>query len=500
MIDHFSHECANLKKPPNLFHALSLEQVLQTIPSGLFLVDRDQHIVYWNAEAERITGYTREEAIGRHCSFLEGIECGVRCGLFSEEIPKPITGALCTIRKKDGKQACISKNVDYLRNGEGSIIGGVESFVDVTRQKRLEERLRRHAQKLEKAVKKRTAELEAEQSRLRTVLDSMTDLAYITSPDYRVEFMNRAMTEVVGGHVGDLCHEIQGQDGICPWCPLPQVLAGETVKEERSFGGGGRVYEIMHTPLRNADGTVHKLSVYRDVTDRKKAEESLREANRDLDAFVYTVSHDLRTPLTPILGYAEFLREHYGDSLDERGLQILDEIEHQAERMLALMEDLLALARVGSVETPEKPPDTGRIIREVLHELESGPEISAGAVSVQPLPPLLMPESLISQVFGNLIGNALRYAGEGGAIEVGGMREGEVLRFFVRDHGPGIPQEEREKIFELFYRGSTAEKTRGTGIGLATVRKIVRLYGGRVWVEETPGGGSTFRVEFPVLP
>lgn len=490
-----------MKKPAaNLFDALSLEQVLKTIPSGLFLVDRDQHIVYWNAEAERITGYSRQEAMGRHCSFLEGIECGVRCGLFSEAIPKPISGALCTIKKKDGKQAYISKNVDYLRNGEGSIIGGVESFVDVTFQRRLEERLRRHAQKLEKAVKKRTAELEAEQDRLRTVLDGMTDLAYITSPDHRVEFMNRAMTEVVGSHIGDLCYEIQGQADICPWCPLPRVIAGETIREERRFGGGGRIYEIMHTPLRSADGGMHKLSVYRDVTDRKKAEESLKEANRDLDAFVYTVSHDLRTPLTPILGYTEFLKDHYGNRLDEQGREILDEIEHQGERMLALMEDLLALARVGRVEPPEKPLDTGRIVREVLHDLESDLENGTVAVTVRPLPPLRIPESLISQMFGNLIGNALRYAGQGREIEVGGVREGEIVQLFVRDHGPGIPPEEREQIFELFHRGSTAEKTRGTGIGLATVRKIVRLYGGRVWMEETPGGGSTFRVELPADP
>lgn len=486
------------KTASSLLAALSLEQVLKTVPSGLFLVDRDQHIVYWNAEAERITGYPPEEILGRHCSILEGIECGSGCGLFSESIPKPVIGVLCTIKKKDGKYAHIAKNVDYLRDGKGSIVGGVESFVDVTRQRRLEERLRRHAHSLEEAVRKRTAELEAERSRLRTVLDAMTDLAYITSPDYRIVFMNRAMIEVLGSHVGDSCFEVQGQTGICPWCPLPGVLSGGTVREERRLCMGGRIYEIMHTPLNNIDETVHKLSVFRDITDRKEAEDRLKEANRDLDAFVYTVSHDLRTPLTPIIGYAEFLKDQYRDRLDEQGMEILNEIEHQGGRMLALMEDLLALARIGKVEKPKKPLDTDKVVREVLHDLES--ELKIGSVKVGSLPPLCIPESLIAQIFGNLIGNALRYAGNGPGVEVGGIMDEGVLRFHVRDHGPGIPPKEREQIFELFYRGSTAERTRGTGIGLAIVRKVVRLYGGRVWVEETPGGGSTFRLEFPADP
>ncbi len=121
----------------------------------------------------------------------------------------------------------------------------------------------------------------------------------------------------------------------------------------------------------------------------------------------------------------------------------------------------------------------------------------AGVVTEKnPLPELRMPKTLLTQIFHNLIGNAVRYAGrEGGPIEVGGERKGDLVRLYVRDHGPGIPQEERSRIFEVFYRGATNKKSPGTGVGLATVQKISRLYGGRAWVEETPGGGSTFRVE-----
>ncbi|HXV22546.1 MAG TPA: PAS domain-containing sensor histidine kinase [Desulfuromonadales bacterium] len=477
---------------------LSLEQVLRTIPSGLFLVDRDQRIVYWNAEAERITGYPAAEAVGRHCSFLAGIPCGRSCGLYNAAVVKPVIGVPCSVRTRDARRIILTKNVDYLRDKDGQIIGGVESFIEITRQKRLERGLRRHALELEHAVRRRTAELEAERSRLLTVLDAMNDLAYITSADYRVEFMNRAMVEVFGAHNGIHCYEVYGRQTACPWCPLPQVLLAETVREERFVEINGRTYEIMHTSLTDADGQIHKLSVFRDITERKEAEKKLRAANQELDAFVYTVSHDLRTPLTPIMGFAEFLKEEYGGRLDAQAIDMLEEIEKQGEKMLALLEDLLALARVGRIETPANAVDVTAVVKQVLEDLSETISRDGIAVTLNNLPPLKAPETLLAQLFSNLIGNALRYAGGTGArIEIcGEPGDGRIL-YYVRDHGPGIPPEERSLIFDLFYRGSTAGKTIGTGIGLATVRKIVRLFDGRIRVEETPGGGSTFVVEFP---
>jgi PAS domain S-box-containing protein len=482
----------------NFLNILSLEQVLQTIPSGLFLVDRDQRIVYWNAEAERITGYPTTEVVGQPCSFLAGIPCGRRCGLYNDAVAKPIIGVPCSVRTRDGRRIIITKNVDYLRDQGGHIVGGVESFIEITRQKSLEKRLRRHTRELDQSVRRRTAELEAERSRLLTVLDTMNDLAYITSGEHRVEFMNRAMVEVFGEHRGNNCYGVYGRQEPCPWCPLPQVLIEETVKQERHIEINGRTYEIMHTPLTDADGKVHKLSVFRDITERKEVERRLKSANQELDAFVYTVSHDLRSPLTPIIGYAEFLKEEYGDRLGARGVDMLEEIEQQGEKMLALLEDLLALARVGRIETPAEEIDVAAVVHEVLDDLSGTINRDGARVTVDALPSLKLPETLLAQLFSNLVGNALRYAGGADArIEIGGGRRDGKIFYYVRDHGPGIPPEERLHIFDLFYRGSTAGKTIGTGIGLGTVRKIARLYGGQVWVEETPGGGSTFVIEFP---
>ena len=278
------------------------------------------------------------------------------------------------------------------------------------------------------------------------------------------------------------------------------MLNGEALREERSFEFNQRSYEVIHSPLRNAAGEIEKLAVYRDITARKQAEEQLRETNRELDAFVYTVSHDLRSPLTPIIGFAEFLREEYRDRLDAQGLELLGEIESQGQKMLALLEDLLTLSRVGRVEPPAAPLPLAPIVAEVLNRRREinrlGLQVTVGA-----LPSLPFPETLLSELFSILVENAVRYAGvPGGRIEIGSLAAGETIRLYVRDQGPGVPETERLRVFDPFYRGSTAGKRPGTGIGLATVRKIARLYGGRGWVEETPGGGATFCVEFPRQP
>jgi signal transduction histidine kinase len=233
------------------------------------------------------------------------------------------------------------------------------------------------------------------------------------------------------------------------------------------------------------------LREWHHINERRAAEERLRETNRELEAFVYTISHDLRSPLSPIIGYAEFLREEYGARLDATALDILGEIEGQANRMLVLLEDLLDLAHAGYLERPDEPVAAAEVVAEVLGDME-GQFPAARVVVPERLPASYVPRTLLAQIFQNLIGNAVRYAG--GTIEVDGERENHRVCYSVRDHGPGIPLAERDRIFEVFFRGSTAEGSRGTGVGLATVRKIARAYGGKAWVEETPGGGSTFRV------
>lgn len=484
------------KKTTEFLKVLPLGQVLKTIPSGLFLVDRQQTIVYWNKEAERITGYSADEAIGQHCSFLEGIECGSGCGLYNPEINKPIIGANCHIRTKSGEAIFLSKNADYLRH-EGVIIGGIESFVDLTQQKKLEQQLRRHADDLEATIQARTSELETERSRLSTLLEAMDDPTFITRPDYEVVYANRALREIFGDVTGMTCFkEIYRLDQPCSNCPMEQTLNRQTTREERLIPVNNRTYEILHTPILDGQGNILKLAVCRDITERKQAETDLINANQELDTFVHTVSHDLRTPLTPIIGYAEFLQTEYRDQLGPKVLEMLHDIELQGHKMLEIMEDLLELSRVGKLEPQRQEMPVQEVVLDVLGELQQTISEQEVECILEPLPGTHLPRTLLTQLFANLIRNALVYGcPKGGKIEIGGSRSDSTLRLFVRDFGPGIPETEREGVFELFFRGSTSQHTQGTGIGLATVKKVARLYLGKAWAEETPGGGCTLCVE-----
>lgn len=481
---------------------LTTEQLLDTTPSGLFVVDLEMRIVYWNPAAERITGFPADLVVGRHCSVLRGIPCGDRCGLFSPEVHKPVVGASCTIFSKTGKAIHLLKNIDFLRNSRGEITGGIESFVDISYQRELETDLRRQAADLEERVAGRTEALARSEARLRTVLDTMDDLAYIAAADYRLTMMNRAMRDLYGDRQGETCYQVlHGTDQPCVWCVMERVRRGETVREERQLELNRHIYEIIHSPLVGEDGIVQKLAVCRNITERKHAELQLLEANRELDAFAHSISHDLRGLFAPIVTYMDFLRMQYGAVLDPQIMQVLTEVERQSERAIMLLDDLLDLAQVGHIETDGSPVELDRLVAEVLHARLAEEGDTLLEVTVGALPPMNIAESLAYQVFTNLISNALRYAGpSGSSIEVG-CREEDTLRvYFVRDHGPGVTPQEREKIFEIFHRGTAARNTRGSGVGLAIVRKIALRYQGSAWVEDTPGGGATFCFALPRKP
>ncbi len=480
---------------------MTLEQALGTIPSGLFVVDINMHIVYWNPGAERITGYPAKEAIGQHCSFLQGVPCGEGCGLFNTDKPKPIIGAECTIVTRSGDTIHLLKNMEYLRDEADNIIGGIESFIDVTLQRSLENSLREQTVSLEQRVEERTRELTKSETRFRSVLDNMDDMAYIATEDYKLTFMNRAMLEIFGDRVGENCYDVlHNETKPCSWCPMGKVFRNRTVRDERNLGNHGRHYEIVHSPLPEEGGLKQKLAVCRDITERKKAETDLREANRELDAFAHSISHDLRGILAPVVTYMDFLRITYDKVFDDRILQILGEVEKQSERAIALLDDLLDLAQISHVKPGERPTDVNMIVDEIVREL-SLEDQEHREIAAEKMPQTWLPETLVYQVFSNLIGNARRYAPkDSGSIEIGCWDEEHQTTYFVRDHGPGVPVKESQDIFDIFYRGKTAKGMRGTGVGLAIVRKIALRCHGEVWVEQTPGGGATFCFALPKSP
>jgi light-regulated signal transduction histidine kinase (bacteriophytochrome) len=222
---------------------------------------------------------------------------------------------------------------------------------------------------------------------------------------------------------------------------------------------------------------------------------ALAAANSELEAFSYSVSHDLRAPLRSIAGFAELLQERTQHQLDAEALDYLQRVKKAAARMGALIDDLLNLSRVSRRDLSRRCVDLSRLAEAAIGDLRDAEPGRVVATTVAPDLAVDADAGLMQILLANLIGNAWKFSRDAGQarIEVGCERvDGETV-FFVRDNGVGFPMEHVEHIFAPFARLHTEREFKGTGIGLAIVARIVRRHGGRIWAEAEEGKGATFR-------
>jgi signal transduction histidine kinase len=225
--------------------------------------------------------------------------------------------------------------------------------------------------------------------------------------------------------------------------------------------------------------------------------EELKGKNEELEAFSYSVSHDLRAPLRSIDGYSLMLAEDYGEHLDGDGQRLIDVIRESTTQMARLIDDLLAFSQAGSKVITRARVDMAMLAREVVGEASRN--APGSTISIGEMPAADGDRALLKQVWANLIGNALKYSGkrEDPRIEIGGYTEGRERIYWVRDNGSGFDMRYYDKLFGVFQRLHRAEEFEGTGVGLAIVQRIVVRHGGRVWAEGAVGEGACFRFAFP---
>jgi signal transduction histidine kinase len=226
----------------------------------------------------------------------------------------------------------------------------------------------------------------------------------------------------------------------------------------------------------------------------------LEAANKELEAFSYSVSHDLRAPLRHVDGFAALLAKHAGPTLDERGRSLLATISSSAKQMGRLIDDLLAFARAGRTELRLAPVDQETLVAAIIKEGAFERDGRRIEWRIAPLPPVNADAAMLRQVWVNLIQNAVKYSGTAPApvIEIGSRPDeaGEKV-LYVRDNGVGFDMKYVDKLFGVFQRLHAAADFEGTGIGLANVRRIVARHGGRTWAEGQIGKGATFYFSLP---
>ena len=259
---------------------------------------------------------------------------------------------------------------------------------------------------------------------------------------------------------------------------------------------------------------VSVLASNNDITERRRREEEIRRlnldlakrtaeleaSNKELEAFAYSTSHDLRAPLRHMAGYSELLQKHAASMLDEEGRYYVTKLQAGARRMGRLIDDLLAFSRIGRTETQSALVSLERLVREVVVDLERETEGRDIEWKIGPLPSLHGDRAMLKVVLFNLVSNAVKFTRTRARaeIEIAAMdgKPGEVV-VFVRDNGVGFDMRYVGKLFGVFQRLHRKEAFEGTGIGLATVQRIVARHGGRVWADSVLGGGATFYIAAP---
>lgn len=261
-------------------------------------------------------------------------------------------------------------------------------------------------------------------------------------------------------------------------------------------------FNEMLAQIQARDGAL--LQAHNELEGRvEERTAQLMGANKELEAFSYSVSHDLRAPLRQISGFAKILSDEYGAQIDVAGQRYLKLIQEGAHNMGCLIDDLINMGRIGRQELIRKPTDLNDLLRSALNDLQT--EIEARSIDFRlgALPVVECDPGLVKQVFANLLSNAVKYTRrqERPVIEVGQFRpngqngqnsDGEETIFFVRDNGAGFDQKYENKLFGVFQRLHRAEEFEGTGVGLATVRRIIQNHGGRIWAKGETGKGATF--------
>jgi PAS domain S-box-containing protein len=373
---------------------------------------------------------------------------------------------------------------------EGSGDEIIAFVLDLTERKRAEEAIRG-------LEKQREAD-----AKLAALLEAAPDAMVIVDPDGRIVRVN-AEAEKLFGYARD-----ELLDRPVDLLLFARLIGGSQRQTGMRRDGSEFPAEIRHAPISTGDGML-VMSTIRDVTERDRAEQALRSAKDaaeaacgELESFSYSVAHDLRSPLRAMNGYATTLLEDYGTRLDDDARDRLARIVAGARRMGDIIDALLLLARLSRTEPRREPVDLGQLAHKVVEQLRAGePGRAVDFVAAEGLVVQGDPE-LLRLLLDNLLGNAWKFTGKQPAarIEIGCDTTDTSTVYYVRDNGAGFDISFADKLFAPFKRLHVPSEFPGTGVGLATVQRIVRRHGGRVWAESAEGCGATFRFTLPATP
>ncbi len=474
-----------------------ISAVLDTAAALVVVLDREGRIVHFNRACERTTGYSFDEVKGKslwdiflipeEVQPVRNVFDKLQAGQFPSEYQNYWVA-------KDGSYRLIAWSNTTLLDERSSVEHIIGTGIDITERKRSEEEYK-------------------------TILRTAMDGFWITDMQGRFLEVNDAYCDLIGYTRDELLNmNIKDVEAV----EKPEETA-QHIRHIMESGGdrfetrhrckSGRIVDIeVSVNYINVGGG--RLVVFlRDVTERKQTSEEIRKinedlerrtleleaANKELEAFSYSVSHDLRTPLVAVGSLTRILMERYSSQFGDKGKEFLGAILGETEQMGHLIDDLLALSCSGRQALQLSDIDMNDLARSVVEELkllETGRTLQ---LNLRPLPAAHGDQKMIRQVLTNLLSNAMKFTRPKpeAVIEIGGKAEDRETTYYIKDNGVGFDLADANKLFKVFERLHPSEEFEGTGVGLAIVWRVIQRHGGRVWAEGNKNEGATFYFSLP---
>ncbi|HLP18049.1 MAG TPA: YfiR/HmsC family protein [Bacteroidota bacterium] len=511
------------------------EDLYNHAPCGYHSLDPNGVFVRMNDTELEWLGYCREDVVGK-MKFTDLVtDKGV--ALFGETFPKfKVSGAIrdleFTLVRKDKTFMHVLLSGTAIRDSDGNFLMSRSTVYDMTDRKRAEKEIAKYREHLEELVTERTQQLRDSEQHYRQLYETMLQGVVYQDAGGKVISMNPAAERILGIPLAEMAGQTSveqkfrmlREDGSeFPAQDHPALVTLETGREIHGvvmavYNPQAQEYRwisISAVPIFKAgrESPTQVYTLFDDITERKRAEEQIRTlnqdlqeralaletANRELEAFAYSVSHDLRSPLRSIDGFSQVVIDEYRDRLDERAISYLRRVRNGAQNMSQLIDDMLNLSRVSRGEMNITHVNLSALCREIAAELQESYPDRKVEFLIQDGIDVRGDSRLLRIGLENLLGNAWKFTSmhPSARIEFGLDAQYDPPVYFVRDDGAGFNMNFAQKLFGAFQRLHTAAEFPGTGVGLATVQRIIRRHGGTVWAEGEVERGATIYFTLP---